>query len=246
MQLPSIDWNESVVIDGVLRLPLYHGTSTLWMDSIRKNGLGGAMPRLEEVRALLGIINEHIPPERKDVMLEMMVNQEQGSMNWQHGQVYFSLAFEDAKNYALSNSFGSEILSECVKSAEEFDLLSLLPQWLCELRDEPKSPIVLKVGGVPIDWLELERRQEGEVVDKLEELEQDRLRMHREFDEVEAARAEFLCGNFERFGLASEYKGMTREDSLQSSMGVLLQQNTYRLKKQHVVLADSLDVIELL
>lgn len=246
MQIPIMDWNEPIVINGVLRLPLYHGTSTLWMDSIRKNGLGGSMPRLEEARALLESINKHIPPERKDMTLEMMVNQEQGAMNWQHGQVYFSLAFEDAKSYALSNSLGSEILSECVKSAEEFDLLSLLPQWLCELRDKPKRSIVLKIGGVPIDWLELERRQEGEVVDKLEELEQDRLLMHRDFNEVEAARAEIQSGNFNRFGLASEYKGVTREDYLQSSMGALLLQNTYRLRKQHVVLADSLDVVELL
>lgn len=244
-EIYEIDWGAPVVVDGVLRLPLFHGTSSLWLESIGQNGLGGAWPPIHEAKALLGKILERIPPSDRDLGAEKMVLQEEGFTNWQHGQVYFSLAFDDAEHYARSNALGSELLSECLRHAEEFDLVEMLPEWLKDIAGLPKVPVVLKVAEVHIDWLEQERRLGGKAEDALKKLDEFREKYHSNFDAIEAARDEFRRGVFNRIDLALAHKNVGRMEYMRSSMFAFLLQNTFRLRHGFVIPVDLLEVIEL-
>lgn len=244
-EINEIDWDSSVVVDGVLRLPLFHGTSSLWLDSIERNGLGGAWPPIQEAKALLGKILDRIPLSERDLGAEKMVLQEEGFTNWQHGQVYFSLAFGDAERYARSNALGSELLSECLHYAEEFDLVAMLPGWLKDLRGIPKMPVVLKVAEVQISWLERERRLEGTANDALAKLDEFRQKQHSNFEAIEAVREEIGRGVFDRIELALAHKGVSRMEYMRCSMLVFLLQNTFRLRRGFVIPAERIEVIEL-
>jgi hypothetical protein len=155
----------------MLEFPLYHGTSTIFLESIKKYGLGGWDPIkewrvLECARLLLPIaeahaehsevITNHIDTARK------MVSQVNDGMNFQHGQVYLSPAELTAVRYATSKKKGSELISRVVLFIEELtrlkvkavthDIYNEFPR-LVELQDIDSAPILIEVNQVKKDSL---------------------------------------------------------------------------------------------
>ena len=75
-------------------LPLFHGTSTLFLDSIVQSGLGGVNPVvewriLEFAREIYPVVKQHLSHEDgfrvKAQSFSFMVEQRSAATNFQHG-----------------------------------------------------------------------------------------------------------------------------------------------------------------
>ena len=104
-----------------LNIDLYHGTSTLFLDSIVENGLGGINPvrdwnlleLAKEVFEQSKLYLEETEIFQKSCWsFENMVNQKvYENSNWQHGDTYLSPSIQTAVNYAIDKEYGSELFT---------------------------------------------------------------------------------------------------------------------------------------
>ncbi len=110
-----------VLKDNNLKIPLYHGTSSLFLSSISDFGLGARNP-VQSLRILPFLkriykICEHLFGEDSlwqvdKLIVEKVINQEitGGNFNFSHGNTYLTPSRLTAVRYAM-NSLGSEALS---------------------------------------------------------------------------------------------------------------------------------------
>jgi hypothetical protein len=104
-----------------LPIPLYHGTSTLFLDSIIKNGLGGVNPvkelnLIELSKEVFNLCETHLKgtdfPGFGLASFKAMTEQTNpGKLNWQHGDTYLAAALKKAAGYAINKQYGSELLT---------------------------------------------------------------------------------------------------------------------------------------
>jgi len=177
-----------------------------------------------------------------------MLEQKQGYTNWQHGQVYFSLSYQDAARYAL-NSFGSELLTECERYVKKVRP-NILPSWYEVLRNKERRPIVIRVDQMTIDQLEPEVVSRGGIEYQLLKLTEAQRAALVEFKSVEAARAQLRGGSLETLSaeqvtLALSNCGATLEEHMRERLWAYFCQNTFRLKKGLMVDIARLEVISL-
>lgn len=123
----------------------YHGTSSLFLRSIKKNGLGGINPNvdyklLELLRFLYELSESHLQ-DNNDYLIfrkttKAMVFQEslliedgkhKGLHNFKHKNIYLSFGVFRAVTYATGAEYGSEILTRII------DLYRLLKQKIGQL-----------------------------------------------------------------------------------------------------------------
>ena len=107
--------------NNTLQFPLYHGTSTLFLDEILRSGLGGINPIedwgvLDCIRDLRDLAEQHagkwyIPLK---YVTDVMCEQLEGRFDWRHGSVYLTAFRNKAISYAIHNEYGSEIVSRCM------------------------------------------------------------------------------------------------------------------------------------
>jgi hypothetical protein len=106
------------------KLKLYHGTNSIFLESIEQNGLGGI--NLVEQTNVLPLVKElndlatsELESEYKDygwgilrMTISFICDQSAGSrMNWQHGDVYLSPSVNRAMSFAVENKYGSELFT---------------------------------------------------------------------------------------------------------------------------------------
>ena len=155
-------------------VPLYHGTSTLFLPSIQSGGLGAKDPnvtfRTREMLDELASAREWNWYEDPDlVAIRNMIDQRvaSGGFNFRHGGTYLSPSKPTAIRYALSNRFGSELLSTtfCMfEKLKAYDLhkaheISEKYSELLELQEMPHQPLLVEALDVPIQNL---RSEDGE------------------------------------------------------------------------------------
>lgn len=110
----------------------YHGTSSIYLKSIREKGLGGINPNLEyRLLDLLKMLyefceekllsNEEYQKERLSTQcmaeqrpMSVIVDGREKIFNFRHEGIYVAYSIERAVVYAATNAFGSEILTRCV------------------------------------------------------------------------------------------------------------------------------------
>ncbi len=168
-----------LVSNETLVIPLYHGTSTFFIDSISKSGLGGRniIKELNVLKILRYLF------EKADQLLanteiwnnnrnrfELFASQKitSGGFNFRHGNVYLSPSLDTAKRYAQNNRFGSELISEL------FDLYDILNNggFRSDIQDKNltallkyftsiPSPMLVQINNVPISSL---RTEKGETI----------------------------------------------------------------------------------
>ena len=112
----------------------YHGTSTIFLDSIQKTGLGGVNPNfdyknLEVLKFLYNQSEQHLLNNPKYQNLretsKAMANQDDYKIwvdgineeiihNYKHDCIYLGLSKIRAVIYASTNRYGSEILERCL------------------------------------------------------------------------------------------------------------------------------------
>jgi hypothetical protein len=165
----------------VLGFPLYHGTTSLFLDSINELGLGG-----ENICEKYGVIEmftqivdafekQHIDSEwwsYECFICEKMVGGKvtNGGFNFRYGGVYLTPSLETANMYAQSNKYGSELVSYFVRSYEELfkhrpilaDQIFPLNHPLRDVMAIDAIPVILKISGITKDGLTTEQ---GEPID---------------------------------------------------------------------------------
>jgi hypothetical protein len=104
----------------ILPFPLFHGTSTAFLEDIRSLGLGAKDPLAEIglyefVKDLMPIIDANLKGmaiyEARRQSFGLMAEQKIAAMNFQHGQTYLSPSKKTAIRYAVNKRYGSELLS---------------------------------------------------------------------------------------------------------------------------------------
>jgi hypothetical protein len=151
----------------VIPVPLYHGTSTLFLEGVLQHGLGGkdALAEwgvLEFARVLAPLVREHCEP-REDLVMKAtrflwMTEQKCEVANFQHGQAYLSPSIDTAIRYAAGNRYGSELLTNTLDLLRALlnlgvrglrdDLYRQFPE-MFEKLDVSPAPLLMKVENVP-------------------------------------------------------------------------------------------------
>lgn len=151
--------------DGYLTFPLYHGTSTLYRDSIKKHGLGGLRDTtlfdfglLEQFAILLDAPkNKTDWWQMNDFVVKAMIEQgvSGGGFNFRYGGLYLSSSRQTAQMYARSPK-GSELIShiflayEALKSVNPDEADRLLPREhpLTKLFEQPSRPMLITINKI--------------------------------------------------------------------------------------------------
>src|ERR1051326_432016 len=110
----------TLVKDGILQIPLFHGTSAMFESSLRRFGLGGKDP-IREMRVLdlykevVALCERHLPEDNvwklHSIYTDDIVAEETLHGNWRYGGVYMTPSKGRAVNHARNYRYGSELLS---------------------------------------------------------------------------------------------------------------------------------------
>ena len=157
-----------------LLIPLYHGTSTVFVHGISQHGLGGRNPVKDwNLLSLAGEVMILSKAHLQDAPLyktrseafTKMTKQEIRGWNWQHGDTYLSPAKSTAIRYAINKRFGSELLTYTVDFLEELyrrevpgvkdDLFRRYPD-VFDIMEACPSPILIEASNIPIKSLQSE------------------------------------------------------------------------------------------
>ena len=156
-------------------VPLYHGTSGIFLPSIKKGGLGAGNPNL--ALNTFGLLADVLDPiernwsQEPEFALNMLAARAildqgvtRGGFNFRHNNVYLSASEKKAVEYALSNPFGSELLSTALSLYEKLEsrdkasadqIFQKYPA-IFDLRTLANQPLLVEVLCVPIQNLRSE------------------------------------------------------------------------------------------
>ena len=162
----------TIIKDGKLSIPLYHGTTSAFVNSIKEHGLGSVDP-LDKIDAKLlmkelfelaekqGWTDDNWLEYRK--LLKPLVTQDRNqAYNFQHGGAYLTYSRELAEKYALENPFGCEylqylrvfiqlLLQRGVHEVEKYFDHPVLEFW-----QKPNDPYIITLEQLDIESLEPE------------------------------------------------------------------------------------------
>jgi len=161
----------------------FHGTSTIFLDSIIKHGLGTINPsvelrNLEVLKFLFGLCENRIPHNSRYQKLRdtswAMAHQGSNehvdefgnavSLNYRHDGIHVSLSRIRAATYSVLNKYGSEILERCIQLYQillDEGIKVKIPSEIDlfnfrQYIDVETKPIMIEVRGVPDQDLEKE------------------------------------------------------------------------------------------
>ena len=172
-----------VTDNGQMLVPLYHGTSKIFLDSIQESGLGAKDPNimfkshelLTEMFNLEGW-NWSDDPELSTMELITRYTVDQsvsgGGFNFRHGNTYLTPSKPTAVRYALINRLGSELLSttislfDSLKVRDEGKAREVASKYpiVSELLSLEHQPLLVEALRVPIRSLRSEQGDAPEVV----------------------------------------------------------------------------------
>ncbi|UII20568.1 hypothetical protein [Fulvivirga ligni] len=116
-----------------MKFQFFHGTSSIFLNSILENGLGGINPTydhgyLETLKRLFEIAERHLIEQQEfriiydttkamamQAKLKVQINGRDELFNFRHDGIYVALSLERAVCYASTNKYGSEILTTSIK-----------------------------------------------------------------------------------------------------------------------------------
>lgn len=159
-----------------LDIDLFHGTSSIFIDSIAEFGLGGQdiskkYHLRETFEELIGFFKKHDSDSlwwaREGFICEKMMegSVSNSGFNFRYGGVYLTPSIETAKRYATSNKYGSELASYCIAAYEEVKkinpeiakIIISKNSFIHDLINSKGSPVVLKINGVTKENLTTEQ-----------------------------------------------------------------------------------------
>ncbi len=168
-----------------LKLPLYHGTTSIFVDSIKDNGLGsidplvkiGAKSLMRELFKLAekqGWSDDNWITQRK--LLAPLVNQVRTpTFNFQHGGAYLTYSEEVAKKYAIENPFGCEylqylrVLIQLLLQRDINEVKDYFEHPVFELWQKPSDPYIIKLQQVKL--VDIEAEVNVDLIQQIESIE---------------------------------------------------------------------------
>lgn len=163
----SVKIEQIINAENQLTVDLFHGTSTLFLDSIIHFGLGGLNPVAEwKLFDLSKEVYQLSEQHLKDTQLfnvssfsfkKMIEQSNSGAFNFQHGDTYLSPSKQTAVNYVINKEYGSELLSYTISFLKELlnkdisyvkkDLAIKFPKIFGLIKVKP-SPLLIQVKNV--------------------------------------------------------------------------------------------------
>jgi hypothetical protein len=165
--------------EGRLEVPLYHGTSSLFFESIQEHGLGaknpieelGVIKTLERVITLAEVQLKHDDNYAgREWFYQNLLEQKSEHHNWQHGQVYVSISKALANQYA-NHPYGSELIRETITLytlLKDNSSLDHTENPILDLIGKNYKPLVFKIENYPISSLQTERAENKSVEEILQ------------------------------------------------------------------------------
>lgn len=171
-----------------MKFRFYHGTSSIFLNSIIEFGLGGINPNikyknLELLQYLSSECERKIPNKKEYLVIRDaslgMANQKPVEFktpdggtfigNYEHKKIYVGLTLQRAIMYACDNKYGSEILEYCIKLFEflkEDDINFNLPSELNlfnieKYMNKEHKPILIRIDEIKENELETEFGKNG-------------------------------------------------------------------------------------
>ena len=159
--------------EGFLNIPLFHGTSSIFLDSINEHGLGGEIKT--DLKLLKDICGAHDSLGKDNLWwLEnswhytdyILTNRAiKGRSNYKYGELYLSPSRITAEKYAKNNEYGSELLSYTIYAYEELKNINptkadyLVPDghYLKSIIGKDRQPIIIKVINIKTSSLKTEK-----------------------------------------------------------------------------------------
>jgi len=163
----------------IVPFPLFHGTSTVFVPSIRAHGLGGKnivadWRILDFLRAGMAILDSHIDQSDPDIRLQWRVllaaaSQRVDHWNWRHGATYLTADKFKAIAYANSSPYRSELLGFAGWLLEHcppvctpiLDATMANYSELSECLRLPHEPLLICATGVPMSFLLTEKGEDA-------------------------------------------------------------------------------------
>lgn len=161
-------------------LEFYHCTSDIFLDSIKKNGLGNINPNfdlnlLELLSYIHEVANENLPNNENlknlDFTTQLMINQEIRKvdkkiynvdvLNFKHDGLFLSLGDLAAITHSHYNKYGSEILNrvmQIIKLLYDNKIDFTIPEAIdklnvLDLLDKTPMPVFIKINNLDYDFL---------------------------------------------------------------------------------------------
>ena len=173
-----------------LQIPLFHGTSTLFLDNINQYGLG-RYDQLKEYRAmemleeLYGVCREYTNFTWADPVSNLVCEKilSKDDTSWQYNGTFLSTSRYKAWNHATLNSYGSELLSAAMYLYDvllacglKYSLKDSSHNCLItQLQRSQIYPCMLRVDHANLSNLKLDRHSGIELEDAVLELEREYL-----------------------------------------------------------------------
>lgn len=179
----------AIIKNGIFTIPLYHGTTGLFIESIKQYGLGGIDPLIKlEAKQLMHDLfdvaekqhwNDDKWLEKRKLIQPTVFQQKiETVVNFKHGESYLTYCPQIAKKYAIQNPFGCEYLtylgclygiltSRKVKGLKErFIDHPTLKVW-----EKPHDPYLIILKNVKIEDIETETSENLTVqIEQIEKL----------------------------------------------------------------------------
>ena len=172
--------------NSIIPFPLFHGTSSVFLPSIRTHGLGGKnivadWRILDFLRAGMAILDSRI--DRNDPTIELhwkilqaVALQRVDHLNWRHGTTYLIAAQFRAVMYATGSAYGSEIIG-LVGWLFEHCPLACRPELDAAMVNYPElslclrakhGPLLIRAASVPVSSVLTEKGEDANgVISKL-------------------------------------------------------------------------------
>ena len=161
------------VSNGEVQFPLYHQTSSIFIESINKHGFCG-VNFIKESGVLESLIK--LVSYAKSQTIEIpfyisnMANQScNNKFNYRHGGGYVTPSKNSAVRYATSNKFGSELVSNVLNFADSLEkngseINNFLTDDLIKILNSNPFPVLIEIIATPINALQGEKQEGFEVV----------------------------------------------------------------------------------
>ena len=113
-------------MDALISFPLFHGTSTLYVESFRSGEVPSLWPYRDRAIEILGRTIERLDAVGGEVEFweRNALTQESGRSNWQHGELYLTPSRFTATKYARTGGTnGGELFTMCKEALDRLDAL---------------------------------------------------------------------------------------------------------------------------
>jgi hypothetical protein len=164
-----------------IKFDFFHGTSSVFINSILKFGLGGINPNydnknLDTLSKLFNLSEKNLMDKQEflklydttkamslQAKLKVVRNGKEELLNFRHDGTYISLSVERAASYATLNKYGSEILCRIFNLMDlldaykiDYSKLDIPFEYLEQIKKSNHKPIIIHIKEVKEELLEKE------------------------------------------------------------------------------------------